>query len=155
MLLVGVLLISGRPTGAFQGSMTLFLSLFLLISMALLVVGIFLYNKRLKWVSHSKTTYGKIVEISKRYARGDHSGRFPIYFPIVAYQVNGLEFRREAEQGIPDRRVQHPDGQARPLLTPCPRFGGVCATDSPRWAHPRSHGKAAAKRPCGNRGKGR
>lgn len=100
MFLLGVLLISGRPTGPFQGSMTLFLSLFLLISVALIVVGIFLYKKRSKWVSHSKTTYGKIVEISKRYARGDHSGRFPIYFPIVAYHVNGLEFRREAEQGI-------------------------------------------------------
>jgi hypothetical protein len=100
MLFVGVLLISGRPSGAFQGSMTLFLSLFLLISMTLIVVGVFLYKKRSKWISHSITTYGKIVEISKRYARGDHSGRFPIYFPIVAYQVNGLEFRREAEQGV-------------------------------------------------------
>jgi hypothetical protein len=28
------------------------------------------------------------------------SAIFPIYFPIVAYHVNGLEFRREAEQGI-------------------------------------------------------
>jgi hypothetical protein len=45
-------------------------------------------------------TYGKIVEISKRYARDDHSGRFPIYFPIVSYYVNGSEFRREADKGL-------------------------------------------------------
>lgn len=89
MLLQGVLLISGRPTGAFQGSMTLFLSLFLLISVSLIVVGIFLYKKRSKWVSHSKTTYGKIVEISKRYARGDHSGRFLSIFQLLPIMSMG------------------------------------------------------------------
>ena len=60
----------------------------------------YLYNKRKDWIAHSKTTYGKIVEISRRYARDDHSGRFPIYFPIVSYYVNGAEFRREAEKGL-------------------------------------------------------
>jgi hypothetical protein len=100
MNLVSVLLISGRPTGSFQGSTTLFLVLFSFIAFALIGVGVYLYNKRKDWVAHSKTTYGNIVEISKRYARDDHSGRFPIYFPIVSYHVNGAEFRREAEQGL-------------------------------------------------------
>ena len=100
MNLLGILLISARPTGGFQGSMTLFLSIFFLISVGLIVCGIVLYKKRAIWIQKSITTYGHIVEISKRYARDDHSGRFPIYFPIVAYQVNGLEFRREAETGL-------------------------------------------------------
>lgn len=95
-----ILLISARPTGSFQGSMTLFLVLFSLIAFALIGVGIVLYKKRQSWIAHSKMTYGKIVEISKRYARDDHSGRFPIYFPIVSYYVNGAEFRREADKGL-------------------------------------------------------
>ena len=100
MNLLGILLISARPTGDFQGSMTLFLTIFFLIAIGLIVFGIVLYKKRAVWIQKSITTYGRIVEISKRYARDDHSGRFPIYFPIVAYQVNGLEFRREAETGL-------------------------------------------------------
>ncbi len=95
-----ILLISARPTGSFQGSMTLFLVLFSFIAFALIGVGIVLYKKRQSWIAHSKMTYGKIVEISKRYARDDHSGRFPIYFPIVSYYVNGAEFRREADKGL-------------------------------------------------------
>jgi hypothetical protein len=95
-----ILLISARPTGSFQGSMTLFLVLFSFIAFALIGVGIVLYKKRQSWIAHSKMTYGKIVEISKRYARDDHSGRFPIYFPIVSYYVNGSEFRREADKGL-------------------------------------------------------
>mgnify|MGYP000209163100 FL=1 len=62
--------------------------------------GIVLFQKRKAWIAHSKLTYGKIVEISRRYARDDHSGRFPIYFPIVSYYVNGSEFRREADKGL-------------------------------------------------------
>ncbi len=100
MQVASVLLISARPTGSFQGSMTLFMVLFSLIALTLIAVGIVLYKKRQTWIAHSKMTYGKIVEISKRYARDDHSGRFPIYFPIVAYQVNGNEFRREADKGL-------------------------------------------------------
>ena len=100
MQLANVLLISARPTGSFQGSMTLFLVLFSFIAFALIGVGIVLYKKRQSWIVHSKMTYGKIVEISKRYARDDHSGRFPIYFPIVSYYVNGAEFRREADKGL-------------------------------------------------------
>ena len=100
MQILSVLLISGRPTGAFQGSMPLFLTLFSIIAITLIGVGIILFNKRKSWVAHSKMTYGKIVEISKRYARDDHSGRFPIYFPIVSYYVNGNEFRREADKGL-------------------------------------------------------
>jgi hypothetical protein len=80
--------------------MTLFLLLFLVIALALIGVGMMLFKKRKEWIAHSKMTYGKIVEISKRYARDDHSGRFPIYFPIVSYQVNGREFRREADKGL-------------------------------------------------------
>ena len=95
-----ILLISARPTGSFQGSMTLFLVLFSFIAFALIGVGVVLYKKRQTWIAHSKMTYGKIVEISKRYARDDHSGRFPIYFPIVSYYVNGAEFRREADKGL-------------------------------------------------------
>jgi hypothetical protein len=100
MQFANVLLISARPTGSFQGSMTLFLVLFSFIAFALIGVGIVLYKKRQSWIAHSKMTYGKIVEISKRYARDDHSGRFPIYFPIVSYYVNGSEFRREADKGL-------------------------------------------------------
>ena len=100
MQFANVLLISARPTGSFQGSMTLFLVLFSVIAFALIGVGVVLYKKRQSWIAHSKMTYGKIVEISKRYARDDHSGRFPIYFPIVSYYVNGSEFRREADKGL-------------------------------------------------------
>ena len=100
MHIAGILLISARPTGSFQGSMTLFLVLFSLIAFALIGVGVVLFRKRQTWIAHSKMTYGKIVEISKRYARDDHSGRFPIYFPIVSYYVNGNEFRREADKGL-------------------------------------------------------
>ncbi|MEN9386813.1 MAG: hypothetical protein RLZZ185_1554 [Bacteroidota bacterium] len=100
MQFANVLLISARPTGSFQGSMTLFLVLFSFIAFALIGVGVVLYKKRQSWIAHSKMTYGKIVEISKRYARDDHSGRFPIYFPIVSYYVNGSEFRREADKGL-------------------------------------------------------
>ncbi len=100
MFLISIFLISGRPTGDFQGSTTLFLTLFSIIALALIGVGVLLFRKRKEWLAHSKMTYGKIVEISKRYARDDHSGRFPIYFPIVSYQVNGREFRREADKGL-------------------------------------------------------
>jgi hypothetical protein len=100
MNILSIFLISGRPSGDFQGSMTLFLLLFLIIALALIGVGMMLFKKRKEWIAHSKMTYGKIVEISKRYARDDHSGRFPIYFPIVSYQVNGREFRREADKGL-------------------------------------------------------
>jgi hypothetical protein len=64
--------------------MPLFLGAFTLISLVLIGFGIVLFKKRKQWVHNSKMTYGKIVEISKRYSRDDHSGRFPIYFPIVA-----------------------------------------------------------------------
>lgn len=100
MPLLHILLISARPTGTFQGSLFLFLALFAIISISLMLVGFYLFNKRNQWLANSLTTCGKIVEISKRYARDDHSGRFPIYFPIVSYYVNGLEFRREAEKGL-------------------------------------------------------
>jgi len=100
MFLVSIFLISGRPVGDFQGSTTLFLTLFSLIALALIGVGFLLFRKRKEWLSQSKMTYGEIVEISKRYARDDHSGRFPIYFPIVAYHVNGCEFRSEADKGL-------------------------------------------------------
>lgn len=100
MNIVSIFLISGRPSGNFQGSMTLFLLLFLVIALALIGVGVVLFKKRKEWIAHSKMTYGKIVEISRRYARDDHSGRFPIYFPIVSYHVNGREFRREADKGL-------------------------------------------------------
>ncbi|AWL08415.1 DUF3592 domain-containing protein [Aquirufa nivalisilvae] len=95
-----IFLISARPTGNFQGSTALFMALFAIIALVLLGVGGRLYQKRKAWIEHSKLTYGKVVEISRRYARGDHAGRFPIYFPIVSYHVNGLEFRREAERGL-------------------------------------------------------
>jgi LPXTG-motif cell wall-anchored protein len=98
--MLGILLISARPTGEFHGSMPLFLGAFTMISLILIGFGIVLFKKRKEWVHNSKMTYGKIVEISKRYSRDDHSGRFPIYFPIVAYYVNGLEFRREADKGL-------------------------------------------------------
>lgn len=94
-----IFLIAARPRGEFQGDMVLFASLFVLLSLVMLVFGLRLLLKRKDWLAHSKLTYGKIVEITKRYARDDHSGRFPIYFPIVSYQVNGLEFRREVERG--------------------------------------------------------
>lgn len=99
-IMLGILLISARPTGEFHGSMPLFLGAFTVISLALIGFGIVLFKKRKEWVHNSKMTYGKIVEISKRYSRDDHSGRFPIYFPIVSYHVNGLEFRREADKGL-------------------------------------------------------
>ncbi|MEY3631583.1 MAG: hypothetical protein RL408_1137 [Bacteroidota bacterium] len=99
-IMFGILLISARPTGEFHGSMPLFLGAFTLISVVLIGFGFVLFKKRKQWVHNSKMTYGKIVEISKRYSRDDHSGRFPIYFPIVSYYVNGLEFRREADKGL-------------------------------------------------------
>ena len=103
MSIAGVFLISGVPTGEFKGSIELFLALFIIISLILLAIGLVLWDKRKTWVKRSQITIGKIVEISRRYARDDHSGRFPIYFPIISYYVNGNEFRREVEKGFSKR----------------------------------------------------
>lgn len=103
MSVSGIFLIAGIPSGHFKGSIELFLSLFIIISLILLGIGLVLWDKRKTWLKRSQVTIGKIVEISRRYARDDHSGRFPIYFPIISYYVNGNEFRREVEKGYSEK----------------------------------------------------
>ncbi|MEY2793985.1 MAG: hypothetical protein RJA76_1977 [Bacteroidota bacterium] len=100
MNIYGVLLIAGRPTGEFQGSFQMFSSFFIGISLVLLAIGVILYSQRRYWISHSNITIGKITEVSKRYSRDDHMGKFPTYFPIVSYLVNGHEFKKEADKGF-------------------------------------------------------
>lgn len=100
MELLGILLLSGRPSGEFQGSFQLFSSFFIGISLILLAVGVILSSQRRYWISHSNITIGKIIEVSKRYSRDDHLGKFPAYFPIVSYLVNGHEFKIESDKGF-------------------------------------------------------
>jgi hypothetical protein len=97
---IGILLIAGKPIGEFQGSFQLFSSFFIGISLVLLAIGVILYSQRKYWISHSNITNGKIIEVTKRYSRDDHLGKFPTYFPIVSYLVNGNEFKKEADKSF-------------------------------------------------------
>ncbi|MFC0181097.1 Protein of unknown function [Pseudarcicella hirudinis] len=99
-VLSSILLISGRPAANYAGPTPVFMVVFTIIAVALLVVGAYLSQRRRQWLQHSALTQGKIVEMTKRYARDDNAGRFPIYFPIVSFNVGEKEFRTEAEKGM-------------------------------------------------------
>jgi len=105
MELLHILLIAGKPTGDFQGSFQVFSSFFIGISLILIAIGVILKTQQNYWFSHSHVTTGKIVELSKRYSRDDHFGKFPTYFPIVSYLVNGSEFKKESEVGVKSEEV--------------------------------------------------
>ena len=98
-LLNSIFLISGRH-GAFTGVPPTVMVGFALMSTALIFLGIFLSQKRKAWLQHSQLTQGEIVEVSKRYDRGDHLGQHPIFFPIVSFIVNERQFKIEADKGM-------------------------------------------------------
>ena len=73
---------------------------FAVVSTALIILGIFLSQKRRAWYRHSKLTQGEIVEIGKRYDRSDRRGQHPMFFPIVSFIVNDRQFKIEADKGM-------------------------------------------------------
>ena len=98
-ILNSIFLISGRHS-AFNGVPPMVMIGFALVSTSLIFLGIFLSQKRKMWLQHSHLTQGEIVEVSKRYDRGDHLGRYPIFFPVVSFIVNEKQFKIEADKGM-------------------------------------------------------
>ena len=98
--ILNILLIAGKPSGNFQGSFEVFSSLFIGLAFVLLAVGVILHSQQQYWLTHSHVTYGKIVDIAKRYSRDDHLRKFPTFFPVVTYFVDGHEFVKEADKRI-------------------------------------------------------
>lgn len=94
-----IFLISGRH-GSFTGVPPTVMIGFALVSTALILLGFFLSQKRKAWLQHSQLTQGEIVEVSKRYDRGDHLGQHPIFFPVVSFIVNERQFKIEADKGM-------------------------------------------------------
>ena len=100
MELSTIFIIAARPIGEFQGSYNFFGSLFIGISLILIAIGIILNSQKRYWIINSEVTTGKIVEVSKKYSRDDHLGKFPSYFPIVSFLVNGREFKKESDKRV-------------------------------------------------------
>ncbi len=100
-VLTSILLISGRPTQPFTGVPTAVMVIFMIVAVVLIVLGVVLVKKRAYWLQHSQTTFGEVVEVSKRYERSDKLGQAPIYFPVVSFTVNGRTFKIEADTGMP------------------------------------------------------
>ncbi|MFY7826795.1 MAG: DUF3592 domain-containing protein [Flectobacillus sp.] len=96
-----ILLISGRPTQPFTGVPPVVMVIFMVVSVALIVLGLVILRKRQSWLEHSQITEGEIVEVSKRYERSDKMGQSPIYFPVVSFSFKGRTFKIEAETGMP------------------------------------------------------
>ena len=74
---------------------------FTVVAAALIVLGIYLSQKRREWYRHSLTTLGEIVEVSRRYDRSDRRGQHPMFFPVVSFSVNGRQFKIESDSGMP------------------------------------------------------
>ncbi len=98
-ILNSIFLISGRH-GAFTGVPPMVMAGFAVVSTALILLGIFLSQKRKAWLQHSQLTQGEIVEVSKRYDRSDRRGQHPIFFPVVSFIVNERQFKIEADKGM-------------------------------------------------------
>jgi hypothetical protein len=94
-----IFLISGKH-GEFTGVPPSVMAGFVLVSTALIVLGVYLSKKRRAWYEHSRLTQGEIVEVSKRYDRSDRRGQHPIFFPVVSFSVNGRQFKIEADKGM-------------------------------------------------------
>lgn len=94
-----IFLISGTH-GAFTGVPPLVMVGFVLVSTALIFLGVFLSQKRKTWLQHSQLIQGEIVEVSKRYDRSDRRGQHPIFFPVVSFIVNERQFKIEADKGM-------------------------------------------------------
>ncbi len=99
-VLSSILLISGRPTEAFNGLPHSVMYAFFVIAIGLFVVGIVTSQRRKYWFQQSQLTQGRIVEITKRYERSDKRGQSPIFFPIVSFNVNGRQFKIESDKGM-------------------------------------------------------
>ena len=70
-----ILLISGRPTQPFTGVPPVVMVIFMVVSVALIVLGLVISRKRQSWLEHSQITEGEIVEVSNRYERSDKMGQ--------------------------------------------------------------------------------
>lgn len=99
-ILNSIFLISGKH-GVYTGVPPTVMVAFTVVSAALIVLGIYLTQKRREWYRHSLTTQGEIVEISRRYDRSDRRGQHPMFFPVVSFSVNGRQFKIESDKGMP------------------------------------------------------
>lgn len=77
-----------------------FIGLFVLLAASSLVAGVYFANKRQSWFSHSIVTKGVIVDVHKKYERGDQSRLRPFCFPKVKFNANGHQFMAFAEEGV-------------------------------------------------------
>ena len=89
-----IFLISGKH-GVYTGVPPTVMVAFTVVSAALILLGIYLSQKRREWYQHSLTTQGEIVEVSRRYDRSDKRGQHPMFFPVVSFSVNGRQFKIE------------------------------------------------------------
>jgi hypothetical protein len=99
-ILNSIFLISGKH-GVYTGVPPMVMVAFTIVSAALIVLGIYLTQKRRAWYQHSLTTQGEIVEVSRRYDRSDRRGQHPMFFPVVSFSVNGRQFKIESDKGMP------------------------------------------------------
>ena len=99
-ILNSIFLISGKH-GVYTGVPPTVMVAFTIVATALIVLGIYLSQKRRAWYQHSLTTQGEIVEVSRRYDRSDRRGQHPMFFPVVSFLVNGRQFKIESDRGMP------------------------------------------------------
>jgi hypothetical protein len=99
-ILNSIFLISGKH-GVYTGIPPTVMVAFTVVSAALILLGIYLSQKRREWYQHSLTTQGEIVEVSRRYDRSDRRGQHPMFFPVVSFSVNGRQFKIESDKGMP------------------------------------------------------
>ena len=99
-ILNSIFLISGKH-GVYTGIPPTVMVAFTVVSAALILLGIYLSQKRREWYQHSLITQGEIVEVSRRYDRSDRRGQHPMFFPVVSFSVNGRQFKIESEKGMP------------------------------------------------------
>ena len=99
-ILNSIFLISGKH-GVYTGVPPTVMVAFTIVAAALIVLGIYLTQKRREWYRHSLTTQGEIVEVSRRYDRSDRRGQHPMFFPVVSFSVNGRQFKIESDRGMP------------------------------------------------------
>lgn len=99
-ILNSIFLISGKH-GVYTGVPPTVMVAFTIVAAALIVLGIYLTQKRREWYQHSLTTQGEIVEVSRRYDRSDRRGQHPMFFPVVSFSVNGRQFKIESDKGMP------------------------------------------------------
>jgi Protein of unknown function (DUF3592) len=99
-ILNSIFLISGKH-GAYTGVPPTVMVAFTIVATALIILGIYLTQKRREWYRHSLMTQGEIVEVSRRYDRNDRRGQHPMFFPVVSFSVNGRQFKIESDRGMP------------------------------------------------------